>query len=253
MTSWVKCCLERGRLRQRRKGNQQLDERYGDTSISGPMDGGWNQLPSYSSEKRSASVPASSAGSKRQREATTDPRRGHFNSCSVTQPFTAHPKELTSDKCKRSPDFLYKPASEKFFEDMAKIGKPRHPPPSSISNSDKHRRQFSTNSASSSLDPTSPAEIPCHPSYQKNMLLHRSPSPQLGSIPSLQRQSPSPKLSSVDSPALSYHSTLEEESNDLKNEEAIKYTSPPMTKLQPKKPKRTITDELVPSTTDLFG
>ncbi|WEW59233.1 hypothetical protein PRK78_004702 [Emydomyces testavorans] len=259
MATWVKCCFERGRLRhRRRKGTRPLDERYGDIAISGPMDGGWNQVPSYPPEKRSTSLPVSRNGSKHQGEPTSL-GKSHSKAHSGTQPFvciteTEHEKSANPPDDK-PPNFVYKPASEAFFKDMAEIGRPKCPPPSLSGSIEKHHRQVSTQSASS-LEPTLPGEIPCHPFYQKNVSLHRSPSPQPGSIPVLHKNPMSPRRIRENSPTLSNRSRLEEENHDINDEELEKRAVnqlPLNSKVKPKRTKRIVTQELVPSTTELFG
>ncbi|EFW17820.1 hypothetical protein D8B26_004842 [Coccidioides posadasii str. Silveira] len=248
MATWVKCCFERGRLGQRhRKGTRQLDERYGDMDISGPMDGGWNQLPSFPSEKRSTSVPVSRSGTRRQRQGV-----GHvqFRAHTGAQPFVCISESVYDTPARPShekpPDFVYKPASEAFFKDMAEIGRPKYsPPPSTIT--EKHRRQTSMRSASS-LDPSSAGEIPCHPSYQRNI---RTSSPHGSSCSGYHRSPPlHAQCSRANSPALS---TRSNEITDEDVEKRVLTTIPLSTKKKQKKSRRAVTEELVPSTMELFG
>lgn len=312
-TSWVKSCFERGRLRPRnRKGTKQLDERYGDMDISGPMDGGWNQVPVYLSEKRNASMPVSRNGSQHEKDkAGTIP---HYRADGGTQPYVwvndNYPKPASSAS-QKPPDFVYKPASEAFFKDMAEIGRVKHlspslPPPSSSTPSQKppdfvykpaseaffkdmaeigrakhpspplhsmsstsstpldiHRRQISTQSLSS-LEPTMPSDIPCHPSYNPNMGLgRRTPSPQIGSPPGAvhynRTPAAAPRTSSpysrCVSPALSHQSTLDEEprEEELFEKQKAKQLAMSGMRTKTKKSRRVVTAELVPSTTELFG
>ncbi|EEP77871.1 predicted protein [Uncinocarpus reesii 1704] len=259
-TSWVKCCFERGRLGQRhRKGTKQLDERYGDIAISGPMDGGWNQVPSYPSEKRSTSVPLSrNSSSKRKKEQRLGVGHFHFKAHSGTQPFIRTEDTDYDERARRShdkpPDFVYKPASEAFFKDMAEIGRSKYPPPSA-SIVDKHQRQISVQSTSS-LEPTSPADIPCHPSYQRNMQASRGLSPPGLSTNIFHKSPVHTQYARECSPALSHRSIFDDHAYDTNEEEPEKQVQSPqlsMPKTKQKKSKRVVTEELVPSTTELFG
>lgn len=285
--------LLRGYLFKGEKGrSENLDSRWGDTSISAPTLGGWNQLSSgpptsgleigYGSycEKERSTKRLNSTKSIRPRL----PRR-----CQSNLPAKKETKKTDSDR----PVFVYKPASENFLRDMAALGNPP-PQPETLpeeydySSSSYHPRlviyenegddlvkELSEASRSSSPleKPQELRDMPHHPSYRSRI---SSPSLSLKSRNSIRSVSsrsrrnaiapPSPTQSLPASPRLSPRPEFSPVNyGDLAATNGSATTLPqnPLrivgqpfsnaTGRNNKSHKRKVTEVMVPSSTDLFG
>lgn len=291
--SWMRCCLEKHRLRRRKKGRKALDERFGDLSISGPMEGGWNQAPSTATAQvhNLESFETSSSNCGHIENGCASSRRPKLNPSNQgprAPPPSNNPaleKETegsrpNSDK----PSFVYKPASKSFFKNMAEIGKPNRRSSESSQGSNfiaGHKRQVSKTSTGS-IEPPGNPDIPRHPSYHVLGPRHRSPSPGLPHP----RRAVSPNTPPLDqkrytlspSATLRDSSTIEEENTNYSSgtdpEPSPKHPASPQpvfrTPVYPPRPKpkpldlasdsrkqkrktRAVTSEMVPSSADLFG
>ncbi|KAK2738456.1 hypothetical protein FQN57_007047 [Myotisia sp. PD_48] len=255
-TSWMRCCLDRPILKRRaRRGSGTLDERFGDPAISGPMEGGWNQFPE---PQRHSGV-------------------SHSRKTSSEKPFGDETTERSKSISKDKPNFVYKPASGDFLKNMAELGRPKQSPNSvDAAWNPGHNSHYSVHSASS-LDPTSPNEIPRHPSHQiipphNNSPRRRSTSPV--STPTchpldqfLDRQKPAmspnhsiPTPSTIDEETTSYTTTTDYEKQAYAETPSTSAPTPTLPshpdagrKKWKNRPKRAVTSEMVPSTTELFG
>ncbi|KAL1961071.1 hypothetical protein VTO42DRAFT_4959 [Malbranchea cinnamomea] len=259
--SWFRSTLdERFKWRNRRQ-DRQLDERFGDLSISGPTLGGWNQVPSARlppayPRRRAASATREFQSENARHGNGGSSRRSSLSLCktpSATREMGGPPSTTANhDK----PGFVYKPVSEKFFEAMAEIGKPTRATHQPV---DKRQRRHSIQSESS-MEPSSPAAIPCHPSYQARPFL---PSPN--STPPLappdrpierQKYYNSPDLTGSDAPEKTGdYAPISQESPTTKHPKP-RATYPRIalsTKRKKTRSNRCVTEELVPSTTELFG
>ncbi|KAF3480901.1 uncharacterized protein GIQ15_06248 [Arthroderma uncinatum] len=292
--SWVRCCLDRPILKRRaQKASGPLDERFGDLSISGPMEGGWNQV-SPSPESKETGFPSRNilpeqpAGKKGGDLVRSRSRPWRYAPLS----FKARKNSLPSDSekalsematspsaTKDKADFVYKPASGEFLKTMADLGKPKNGRPSTeITRSVVNNRHTSLQS-NSSLEPTLPGEMPRHPFHQDFSTRSHSPAHRTYS-----NKSTSPTEHNFDprTPATNYStsarnsSTRDEESSSYTTAMDIEksprsiisdtapiptsgylpsnpYPSEHSRKKRKAKPKRVVTSEMVPSTNDLFG
>lgn len=246
--SWVRCCFERGRLKRGHKSKREMDERFGDASISGPMEGGWNQASSTVSPKEHNSEKLS----------ISDRQTSDYTSSKRSSP---QEKDYEVSPSEKQPDFVYKPASQDFFKNMADIGRSRNSSPAPRPLQHRH---------AASLEPVHIAGgIPCHPSYQRNMPRGPSPAPRSSSSNRESRSTVSPRCVSPQS-IRPRRDTDEREDRDRENyyDRDQEYTAPPprhtssfspplgsVTNPKPKtkKAKRVVTQEMVPSETELFG
>ncbi|EEQ29865.1 hypothetical protein McanMca71_007667 [Microsporum canis] len=292
--SWVRCCLDRPILKRRsQKTTGPLDERFGDPSISGPMEGGWNQI-SPSPEAKESGFPSRNGNviSEQQVKNSGDLVRTHskpwrysprgFNARKNDEPvepersFNERASSPTATKDKA--DFIYKPASGEFLKTMAELGKPKNGRYSSeMSRSIVNNRHTSLQS-NSSLEPTLPGEIPRHPYHQDFSTRSHSPAHRTYS-----NKSTSPTEHNFDqrTPATNYSTSAR--NSTTRDEDYSSYTTTTMDieksprsiisdtapvptylpsnpapseqsrKKRKAKPKRVVTSEMVPSTNDLFG
>ncbi|EEH41632.1 hypothetical protein PAAG_03195 [Paracoccidioides lutzii Pb01] len=289
--SWFQNYLERCRIR--RNGNRRvLDERFGDLAITAPMAGGWNQLPISTTTSGDRAFKDHEHDSRRSGSKTwtaccfSDSEDEKVTASSNPQPSfsqqekessTANPPARSSDP----PAFVYKPASEEFLKQMADIGKPKSPLSITSSNdSEKHKRQLSTISSNSSfMDPVLSSDIPRHQSYHSQPLTSssssssntpvgsRSPSGTLVSSFDGRPFQTSPALSSMNtpntlkqnSPRSLYSDAEKAPLGPVKEHRSIPVPpiqiQPPVTTKSKKSLKKTrvVTEELVPSDTELFG
>ena len=282
--------LLRGCLNAQWKGDKlrsdQLDSRWGDTAISAPTIGGWSQLSSDSP------AGGNDAGSVRGDEKGLSLKRFNSTKAVSPRIVGLGLSNVTSKKDTATPDdvpvFVYKPASEDFLRDMAALGNPQPQPEeydySSTSynprliiykseGDDLMRELAEANHISSpQIPPTEIRDMPHHPSYRTTI---RSPSPSLSSQHSIRSTGgrgrrnaihpPSPSLSLPISPRISPRPEFAPISyGDLPtNNRAV--SSPVVTKRKVHQPtinpraekrnihKRTVTEEMVPSYTELFG
>ncbi|KLJ11180.1 hypothetical protein EMPG_13537 [Blastomyces silverae] len=282
--TWLQDYLERRRIR--RNGNRRvLDERFGDPDITAPMAGGWNQLPvnSTASGKQvllGAEQDSNGKGSNIWMKCCLCDREDEKDTPSSNPQPSLTPTERESSTPNPSarnsggPGFVYKPASEEFFKEMAGIGKSKSSPIGPSSNdSEKHRSKISTISSDASfMDPVT-SDIPRHPSYHSQPRTASSSNTPIGS-----RSPCSTLVSSGDrhpfqtSPALSFLNTP---STAKQSSAGSIYLDPEKTPLEPvnerhhtpvpvqpivttkskksRKKQRAVTEELVPSDEDLFG
>ena len=253
------------------------------------MEGGWNQAPPAVTGQvdNLDSFGVSSSNDDYSNDGCVSSRRPKLSS-SNQKPRASPPSKLSAfekdievnGSNNDKPNFVYKPASENFFKNMAGIGKSKRFSSESSQDSDSvppgHKRHISRTSTSSLEHP----EIPRHPSYQVLGPCHRSPSP--GLTHPRRAVSPNTPLSNQKrctlSPSATVRdsSTIEEESTGYTSstdpEPSPKHPAPsppvfrapvfpsrskaPDSTLDSKKQKRktrTVTSEMVPSATELFG
>ncbi|KAK2861182.1 hypothetical protein FQN49_004465 [Arthroderma sp. PD_2] len=292
--SWVRCCLDRPILKRRaQKASGPLDERFGDPSISGPMEGGWNQV-SPSPETKENGFPSRGAHSEQPAE-----KNGNDLVRSRSKPWRysplsfkprknslpLDPEKALSEKASSPPatkdkaDFIYKPASGEFLKTMADLGKPKNGRHSTeITGSVVNNRHTSLQS-NSSLEPTLPGEIPRHPFHQDISTRSHSPAQRTYS-----NKSTSPTEHNFDQRTPGTNHSTSPRNSSTRDEEYGSYTAPTDIEKSPRsivsdtapiptsgylpsnpapseqsrkkrkaKPKRAVTSEMVPSTNDLFG
>ncbi|EDN10420.1 predicted protein [Histoplasma mississippiense (nom. inval.)] len=153
--AWLHDYLERRRIR--RNGNRRvLDERFGDPDITAPMAGGWNQLPvvQTTSAKQvlmGAEQESNGKGSNIWMKCCFCDREDEKDILCSNPQLSSTPTE--KEGCTPNPSarnsggagFVYKPASEEFFKEMAGIGKSKSSPTMPNSNdSEKHRKTEKT-------------------------------------------------------------------------------------------------------------
>ena len=198
------CCLDSRSKRLNGTSNEELDERFGDTSISGPISGGWNQTgtaPRTPSNQRSSHTSKSSTFSKTKKwrpgvfrthsVSTSSPRRSSFGAKDMSLPVKHLDDTSSTATTQEKAPFVYKPASEEFFKNMAEIGKPRHSrqPSRPVVAGQQQQQQSGSREPSirstNSMYPDSPGDIPHHPSYQNPPLVVavESDSPQPKQLP----------------------------------------------------------------------
>ncbi|OAX84607.1 hypothetical protein ACJ72_01034 [Emergomyces africanus] len=283
--TWLQTYLERRRIR--RNGNRRdLDERFGDPDITAPMAGGWNQLPVNPTTSRDQvlmgnELDSNGKGSNIWMKCCFCDRDDERDTLSSNPQLSQTPTEKEggtpnpSARNSGGAGFVYKPASQGFFKEMAEIGKSKSPTtPSGSNDSEKHRSKLSTVSSDASfMDPISPSDIPRHPSYHSQPRTASSANTPIGSrspcstfISSGDRQpsQTSPALSFLNTPSTAKQSSagsvyLEPEKTPL---EPVNEQRPTPVPIQPtvaikpkksRKKKRAVTEELVPSDEDLFG
>ncbi|PGH10312.1 hypothetical protein GX51_00069 [Blastomyces parvus] len=289
--NWIQGYLERRRIR--RNGNRRvLDERFGDPGITAPMAGGWNQLPVNSTASgkpvlHGTEQDSNGKGSNIWMKCCFCDREDEKDTPSSNpQPSltpTTEKESSTQNPSARNsggPGFVYKPASEEFFKEMAGIGKAKSSPTGPGSNdSEKHRSKISTISSDASfMDPvTSSPDIPRHPSYHSQPrtasssntpIGSRSPCSTLVSSGDRHPSQTSPALSFLNTPSTAKQSSagsifLDVEKTPLEPvNERLHNPVPVPVPVQPavttkskkgRKKKRAVTEELVPSDEDLFG
>lgn len=265
-SSWIRVCFG---LRRPKVDEEQLDERFGDLSISAPTIGGWNQVPSTS---RGNDTRYGNTGR------CTDRKRKDFSALSPwtrnrQQQYTqavlpqCHPDErndsVSSTSSSESKNaVLYKPASDIFLKDMARIGNrdsnfPSVPenchyspciPPSRIP-------------CQNSLEPQSSLNVPCHPSHQQGQLLRTPGMQKKNCLPASPR--PPDKIAHSPSPAPSMQKVTKVNGNspggssmdyvDIEKRPRVLREAPKHLAITQKDKKKPVTQELVPSSADLFG
>jgi hypothetical protein len=288
MTALLRGCLWKGDKWR----SENLDSRWGDTSISAPTPGAWNQLSSglptsgheagYGSDCEGG--PPSKRISSTKSIRPRIPRLGQSSS--------AAKKETNVTKSDK-PVFIYKPASETFLRDMAALGNPQLqleslPEEYDYSNTpynprlivyknegDELSKELSEASRCSSPFENSQElrDMPHHPSYRSFI---SSPSPSLRSRSSMRSVSsrsrrnaiapPSPTRSLPASPRVSprpefapvnYGEPLSSNSSATTlSQIPIHRVNQPVRKpanMKAKSHKRKVTEEMVPSSTELFG
>ncbi|KAG5298409.1 hypothetical protein I7I48_07851 [Histoplasma ohiense] len=287
--AWLHDYLERRRIR--RNGNRRvLDERFGDPDITAPMAGGWNQLPvnQTTSAKQvlmGAEQESNGKGSNIWMKCCFCDREDEKDILCSNPQLSSTPTEKEgstpnpSARNSGGAGFVYKPASEEFFKEMAGIGKSKSSPTMPNSNdTEKHRSKLSTVSSDPSfMDPVSSSDIPHHPSYHSQPRTasssntpvgSRSPSSTLVSSGDRHLSQTSPALSFLNTPSTAKQSSagsiyLETEKTPLEPVNERHHTPVPVpVPVQPtvptkskksRKSKRAVTEELVPSDEDLFG
>ncbi|OJD19898.1 hypothetical protein AJ78_00092 [Emergomyces pasteurianus Ep9510] len=282
--TWLQDYLERRRIR--RNGNRRvLDERFGDPDITAPMAGGWNQLPvnpttsgdqvlmgnEQDSNGKGSNIWMKCCFCDREDEKDS-PSSNPQLPLTVTERASGTPNP--SARNSGGPGFVYKPASERFFKEMAEIGKKSPTGVPGSNDSEKHRSKLSTISSDASfMDPVSGSDIPRHPSYHSQPRTassahtpvgSRSPCSTFVSSGDRQPSQTSPALSFLNTPSTAKQSSagsiyLEPEKTPL---EPVSEQRPAPAPVQPavstkqkksRKKKRAVTEELVPSDEDLFG
>ncbi|GBF62484.1 hypothetical protein TMEN_5029 [Trichophyton mentagrophytes] len=286
--SWVRCCLDRPILKRRsQKAPGPLDERFGDPAISGPMEGGWNQI-SPSADAKEIGFPSTNGISE---QPAQNSRGGLVRTGS--KPWRYSPRGFGSRKnnelvdsrkvakedttAKDKADFVYKPASGEFLKTMAELGKLKNGRYSSEMTRSVVNNRHTSLQSNSSLEPTLPGEIPRHPFHQDFSTRSQSPANRTHSNKS---SSPTEHYFDQRTPATN-HSTSARNSS-ARDEDCSSYMSPMEVEKSPQsiisetaavptylpsnpapseqsrrkrkaKPKRVVTSEMVPSTNDLFG
>ncbi|QSS52413.1 hypothetical protein I7I53_08038 [Histoplasma capsulatum var. duboisii H88] len=256
--AWLHDYLERRRIR--RNGNRRvLDERFGDPDITAPMAGGWNQLPvNQTTSAKQVLMGAEQESNGKEwniwmKCCFCDREDEKDILCSNPQ-LSSTPTEKEgstpnpSARNSGGAGFVYKPASEEFFKEMAGIGKSKSSP--TMPNSTSYHSQPRT--ASSSNTPVG----------------SRSPSSTLVSSGDRHLSQTSPALSFLNTPSTAKQSSagciyLETEKTPLEPVNERHHTPVPVpVPVQPtvptkskksRKNKRAVTEELVPSDEDLFG
>lgn len=262
--SWL-CCLDERLRRRNRKKTKDLDGRFGDMSISGPIMGGWNQA-SVSSQ-HSSPHPASTTNESCRPEKPRSRPPTRNNSGSSGRRSTSRGDSSSAEKNSHEslsihrdkPGFVYKPASEGFFKTIGDIRRPTEAPQQKIPA--RHQRHPSVRSESP-MEPSSPAIIPCHPWYHPEPLQH-SPAVTPASTHIPERTSAYPPNQFIDRRryyASSDHSepdSAEEGVNYFtqKNTPRFNFTTPSVLKRNKSKQtaRRSVTEEMVPESNELFG
>ena len=290
--SWVRCCLDRPILKRRsQKAPRPLDERFGDPAISGPMEGGWNQI-SPSADAKETGFPSTNGISEQ-------PARSSGGDLVRTRskPWRYSPRGFGSQKnnelldsrkggkedssmistTKDKADFVYKPASGEFLKTMAELGKPKNGRYSSEMTRSVVNNRHTSLQSNSSLEPTLPGEIPRHPFHQDFSTRSQSPANQ-----TLSNKSSSPTEHYFDQRTPATNHSTSARNSSARDEDCSSYVSPMDVEKSPRsiisdtaavptylpsnpapseqsrkkrkaKPKREVTSEMVPSTNDLFG
>lgn len=268
--SFLRCCLDERFRKRSRKQSRDLDERFGDMAISGPMMGGWNQT---SSATRSLSPPrlgtvglaSDQLRSKVPRSHSSTRNRNSSSSSSSTSrrgtpTMNTVKGDQTSSSDPNKPGFVYKPASEEYFKNMSELGRSPEPGYLRVDSHAKHQRNLSFRSEAS-LE-SSPAMIPCHPSYhpepllssgtaspasvQRSLRQSRSPTYPLDQCVDRRKYYPSPDLSEPDS--------TQSGADSRQGTPRFSFMPQSRSKKNTKtKTRRNVTDEMVPSTNELFG
>ncbi|EFR05402.1 hypothetical protein MGYG_08414 [Nannizzia gypsea CBS 118893] len=287
--SWVRCCLDRPILKRRsQKTSGPLDERFGDPSISGPMEGGWNQISPSPDAKERGFQSANGTSEQTARNTGGDlvrtrskpwrcsPRGFGSRTNTELMDSSKSPKEDTST-AKDKADFVYKPASGDFLKTMAELGKPKNGRYSSEMAPSVVNNRHTSLQSNSSLEPTLPGEIPRHPFHQDFSTRSQSPANRTYS-----NKSSSPTEHYFDQRASATNHSASARNSSARDEDCSSYTTPMDVEKSPRsiisdtvpvptylpsnpapseqnrrkrktKPKRVVTSEMVPSTNDLFG
>ncbi|PGH11369.1 hypothetical protein AJ80_07160 [Polytolypa hystricis UAMH7299] len=273
------CCMERRKNRNRR--NVELDERYGDLSITAPLPGGWNQVPNYADEMAKHEEARLKSSKKSRRNWVSNSlsawqqRRDSSQSSPRTQ--SSPPEKLRDSGTTAESggaDFVYKPASEEFFKSMAEIGKPRGSREASPSlTGDRQHRSHLSNASSGaySIDQILPASLPRHPSYLDGLRNFSGVvSPPRSTTPNSFMAIPYDIRDAVTAPAPSVTKIPKLDTGTMESSSGSDYDAHSPTSIEnqgtflqtidkkkQKKDKRrrqrAVTEEMVPSTTDLFG
>lgn len=263
---WRLCCVNM--RRSKRGGQEELDERFGDKSITAPISGGWSQIPppeqaqsttgspqpssgdgSFSTKKWTPAIFRNSRSS--QRSGTTTETHDQTTPRSDLDATAAGP---SGDK----PAFVYKPASDEFYKTIPGAV----PPAQQLAGRQEQQRlsRISCHRASSC------GSDPGRRESYRAATLRSSPSPRRtsqGDSPASFRVSPrqpdgfAHAPGSVGSGSVSGLTPTLEAPESVHTGEptavsAIVYSGTEEQK-QKKKKRRTVTQELVPPTSELFG
>lgn len=267
--TWMRCC-ERFRRRKRNQ-DADLDVRFGDMSISGPILGGWNQAPPSQAGKLSDTITNKHRAVISRSHSAHNSSVSLISSCCSSQDSLSATKEMGDSiyiSNPEKPGFVYKPASDQFLKSIPGVGKPRRPAQLTVEPEQTYQRHLSVRSirSVSSMEPSSPAAMPCHPYYHPEPLLPsprptpptsypRSPAFSMEQSIDRRRYYPSPDISEPDSiedngsyASRSYEPSL------LQQLTPQSYPTSPLPEKQKKKKQksRAVTEELVPSSTELF-
>lgn len=282
--------LLRGYLWKGEKGRSgDLDSRWGDTSISAPTLGGWNQLSSEAPVGRSEPEYRSDNGKEPNRLNSTKSIRPRITRHQSNPSSKKDTKASDSDK----PVFVYKPASDAFLRDMAALGNPRPDPENIPSEYDYSNISYnprlilykdegddlvkelseSTGGSTALEHPQELRNMPHHPSYKssissqsaslrsrssvrstssrprRNAITPVSPTRSLSASPKL---SPRPEFSPVDYGEPSFR----KESSSTLSQISLRGVDQPFNRPAGKKAdghKRKVTEVMVPSSAELFG
>ena len=271
--SFLRCCLDDRFGRKSRKQSRDLDERFGDMAISGPMIGGWNQV---SSAAQSQPRPHPSTVGLTSSEFRPEARKSHTSTrnrsrssggSSTSRSGTSLIKTDRGDQISASdpekPGFVYKPASEEYFRSISEMGRSPEPGYLRADNHQKNQRHLSIRSETST-ESSSPGMIPCHPSYHPEPLLSSSATatpPTVHAQLAQTRSPPYPRDQSVDRrkyyPGLDLSEPDSVQSGTDSRQGTPRFSFMPQTRSKKKDTKkkahRNVTDEMVPSTSELFG
>ncbi|KAK2761368.1 hypothetical protein FQN54_001890 [Arachnomyces sp. PD_36] len=287
MTALLRGCLWKGD----KSKSDTLDSRWGDTSISAPTLGGWNQLSSGWPTK------TQEAGNGFECEKESPAKR--LNSTKSIRPRIPRPRQCNSAAKKdakpahsEKPVFVYKPASESFLRDMAALGNPPPqpetlPPEYDYSGSTYNPRLIvykdegddlvkelsEASYSSTSLEtPQELRDMPHHPSYRSCI----SPSPSVRSRSSVRSSSSKPRRNAIAPPSPTQSLPISPRMSPRPEFSPVNYGEPtfghsnttvlpqiPLRRVdQPagipttnkaKSHKRKVTEVMVPSSAELFG
>lgn len=261
-SSWFRCCFQR----RDRKEKVQLDERFGDTSISAPIPGGW-----IASEKVQYVRPNYHIDAVKQIDSSPSSYTRTVRSRSSSSSRTARSDRAKDDDTptvseSERPYVVYKPASEAFLQSINQLGRPRQ----AFADENDDRKPDSGNPRLSRVS----AEMPCHPSYQAWPLVIPQPydpparikvsptSPTSLNDISMTTRSPSTRSPSGDRVGGRSASGDRNGGTVAANGRLSEVIKPrndvptqPKVTAKPRKHKRArvVTKELVPSTAELFG